>query len=262
MFNGNSTTNLASPRPQYPHPLAESSKMQTAQQRRTELHTPFRAASMATPFSDITSDSSDMSLASEPDDGRYSRNRERTLVPAALDLDLENAGSSSTGSSSAWVQWRAEQGRAAHIARGEAATSRANPYAGPALVVRAHAPWAVAGVRVNHGWARMFRTASVTSDAQVRRRFAEDIVATGAWEEGTGEVLALAGMLVERAAEGDAQGFVSVAPFARNLYDSFKRKSEGLGAEFLGQLKRCVCEEFEAWWQPVCFVLLRALHCY
>ncbi|EJF60971.1 hypothetical protein DICSQDRAFT_136930 [Dichomitus squalens LYAD-421 SS1] len=204
---------------------------------------------MATPFSDITSDSSEASLASEPDDGRYSRNHERKLLPM-LDLDLEKAGTPQTNSSAAWLQWRAEQGRAAHIARGEAATSRANPYAGPALVGRAQAPWADAGVRMNHGWERMFRAASVTNDAQVRKKFADDIVNTGKWEEGTSEVLALAGMLVERAAEGDAQGFVSVAPFARNLHESFKRKNGAVAAEFHGQLRRCIWEEFEAWWQP------------
>ncbi|KAI1781871.1 hypothetical protein LXA43DRAFT_1155285 [Ganoderma leucocontextum] len=154
--------------------------------------------------------------------------------------------------STSWVQARAEQGRAEHIARVEVATARPNPYATPSPGPLARSPWAGVGlgVRVHHGWESAFRNASVTHDAQVRRVHAQTIVDMGQWRDETGELRALAGLFVERALEGYVKGFMSVAPFARELHEVFRRRHEMLAMGFGEQLKQCVWEEFEAWWRP------------
>ena len=241
MYSGNPYASFAAPQAQYPLQLGEPSKAVQAAQPLPQqpllqqplppppgLATPpFRATASATPLSDFTSSGSDASLS----DGRP------TPPPTK-----------------SWVQVRAEQGRAAHIARVEAATARPNPYAAPQPAPVARPPWIGAGlgVRVHHGWESAFRGASVTVDAQVRRVQAQTIVDMGRWGDETGEVRALAQLFVERALEGYVKGFMSVAPFARELHDVFRRRHEMLAVSFGENLKQCVWGEFEAWWRPVC----------
>ena len=234
MHPGNPYASFVAPQPQYPLQLGGPSKAAQGAQPRLPpppgLPTPpFRAAASATPLSDFTSSGSDASLS----DGRP------TPSP-----------------SKSWVQARAEQGRATHIARVEAATARPNPYAASSPAPLARPPWAGVGlgVRLHHGWERAFRNASVTADPQVRRVHAQTIVDMGRWSDETGEVRALAGLFVERALEGYVKGFMSVAPFARELQEVFRRRHEMLAVSFGEHLKQCVWEEFEAWWRPVCCI--------
>ncbi|PIL35157.1 hypothetical protein GSI_02946 [Ganoderma sinense ZZ0214-1] len=229
MYPGNPYANFAAPQPQYPLQLGETSKAAQGAQPLPPppgLPTPpFRGVTSATPLSEFTSSGSDASFSD---------------------------GCPTPSPTKSWVQARAEQGRAAHIARVEAATARPNPYAAPSPAPLARPPWAGVGlgVRMHHGWERPFRNGSVTTDVQVRRVHARTIVDMGQWRDETGEVRALAGLFVERALEGYVKGFMSVAPFARELQDVFRQRHEMLAASFGEQLKQCVWEEFEAWWRP------------
>lgn len=100
---------------------------------------------------------------------------------------------------------------------------------------------------VKHPWMSTFRTASATSDRNVRRAQAATIVNLGPWDEPT--IAELAEKFSDRVMQGYTTELVNVAPLARELHDGFRNElSEECAALFQRALSERLWTDFQALW--------------
>ncbi|KAI0718180.1 hypothetical protein C8T65DRAFT_639265 [Cerioporus squamosus] len=118
------------------------------------------------------------------------------------------------------------------------------------LAVRALRPATQQGMPWQFGWTSLFRAYSIITDRAVQLSTMEaivDIEADWVCDEGLA-LVGLAWMCVERVVEGDEVVRESVARLATNLFKIFATRRVLYANVFGELLKRCIWEEFEAWW--------------
>ncbi|RPD74025.1 hypothetical protein L226DRAFT_535915 [Lentinus tigrinus ALCF2SS1-7] len=118
------------------------------------------------------------------------------------------------------------------------------------LAVRALKPVAQQGMPWQFKWTSLFRAYTIITDRAVQLSTLETIVDDEVdWMRDEGlALLGLAWMCVERVVEGDKVVRESVARLATNLYKIFALRRVLHANVFRELLKRCIWEEFEAWW--------------
>jgi len=100
---------------------------------------------------------------------------------------------------------------------------------------------------VKHPWISTFRTASATSDRNVRRSQAATIINLGPWDEPT--IAELAEKFGDRVMQGYTMELVNVAPLARELYEGFRHElGEERAALFQRALSERVWTDFQTLW--------------
>lgn len=253
IFPADDNMALVAPQPQRPIPLTEGTKDSPIS---TLSHPQPQAVVGSVSWNGATTSSSDGSISSyspdvlgsiPPPSQHFVLTREEVMMLSAHGLahfDLLDDRVWETSAFELWLQYRTPLS--------SIMTDGHRNKLAP-LAVRALRPATQQGMPWQFEWTSLFRAYTIITDRAVQRETMYAIVYVEEdWvRDGGLALLGLAWMCVERVVEGDEVVRESVGRLAMGLFKIFASRRVVYANVFMELLKRCIWEEFEAWWTQV-----------